>query len=66
MAFMICQCALDTYDKVSACPEKIHICTIELGNIISYKTACAPTEDSDQPAHHGSLSRIFIGHSVVN
>ena len=31
---------------------------------IPYKIACAPSEDSDQPAHPRSLIRVFAGHSV--
>ena len=32
---------------------------IELGNIVSYKIACAPSEDSDQTARMRSLIRVF-------
>ena len=35
----------------------------ELGHI-SYKIACAPSEDSDQTAHSRSLIRVFAVHSV--
>ena len=31
---------------------------------ISYKIACAPDEDSDQPAHLRSQIRFFVGHSA--
>ena len=33
---------------------------------ISYKTTCAPSEDSDQPVHPHSPVRIFARHSVGN
>ena len=36
----------------------------EPGHSISYKIACAPSEDSDQPAHTRSLIRVFAGHLV--
>ena len=32
------------------------------GHIISYKSPCAPSEDSDQPAHQRSLIRVFVEH----
>ena len=32
------------------------------GHSISYKIACAPSEDSDQPAHPRSLIRVVAGH----
>ena len=31
---------------------------------IFYKIECAPSEDSDQPAHPRSLIRVFTGHCV--
>ena len=31
------------------------------GPSVSYKTACAPSEDSDQPAHSRSLIRVYEG-----
>ena len=34
------------------------------GHNISYKIACVPSEDSDQPAHPRSLIRVFTGHSL--
>ena len=33
---------------------------------ISYKTAWAPSKDSDQPAHSRSLIRVFTWYSVGN
>ena len=36
----------------------------EPGHSISCKTACAPSEDWDQPAHPRSLIRVFTWHSV--
>ena len=36
----------------------------EPGQNTSYKIVCAPSEDSDQPAHPRSLIRVFAGHSV--
>ena len=33
--------------------------TFKPGHNSFYKTACAPSEDSDQPAHSRSLVRIF-------
>ena len=43
---------------------KRYIDDIESGHIISYTTACAPSEDSDQTAHPRNLIRVFVGHSV--
>ena len=37
----------------------------EPGYSISYKIACAPSEDSDQTARMRSLIRGFAGHSRV-
>ena len=34
------------------------------GHIISYKTACVSSEDSDQPEHPCSLIRVFAGYFV--
>ena len=31
---------------------------------ISYKIACAPSKDSDQPAHQHSLIKVFAGQSI--
>ena len=30
----------------------------------AFKIACAPSKDSDQPAHPRSLIGVFAGHSV--
>ena len=38
----------------------------EPGDSISYKVACAPNEDSYQPAHPRSLLRVFAGHSMCS
>ena len=38
----------------------------EAGHSISYQIACAPSEDSDQPAHPRSLITVFAGHSVTS
>ena len=49
-------------------PSLAYLCrsdkSSEPGISISYKIACAPSEDSDQPAHPRSLIRVFTGHSV--
>ena len=37
----------------------------EPGHSNSYKIACAPSGDSDQPAHLRSLIRVFAGYSGV-
>ena len=34
------------------------------GHSISYKIACAPSEDSDQHVHPRSLIRVFAGYPV--
>ena len=36
----------------------------EPGHSISYNIACAPSEDSDQPAHPRRLIRVFTGESA--
>ena len=36
----------------------------EPGHSMSYNIACAPSEDSDQPAHPRSLIRVFAAHIV--
>ena len=38
----------------------------EPDHIFSCKTACAPSEDSDQPAHPRSLIRVIVWHTVRN
>ena len=38
----------------------------ELGHKISYKIACVPNKDSDQPVHLHCLRSIFAGHPVGN
>ena len=38
----------------------------EPGHSIYYRIACAPSEDSDQPAHLRRLIRVFAGHPVGN
>ena len=35
--------------------------TYESGHSISYKISCAPSENTDQPAHPRNLIRIFAG-----
>ena len=37
----------------------------EPGHSNSYKIACVPSGDSDQPAHPRSLIRVFAGYSGV-
>ena len=36
----------------------------ELGPSIFYRSACAPSEDSDQSVHPHSLIRVFAGQSM--
>ena len=41
--------------------NNIMIKTYESGHSISYKISCAPSENTDQPAHPRNLIRIFAG-----
>ena len=41
-------------------PYMCYSAKIKLGHSISYKIACVPNEDSDQPVHLNSLS-VFTG-----
>ena len=50
---------------VRKCPEypfPMEAQKYEPGHSISYKTACAPSENLDQPAHPCSLIRVFAVH----
>ena len=48
-------------------PDIYHTFIIaEPGHSISYKIACAPSEDLDQPAHWRRLIRAFAVHLVWN
>ena len=44
--------------------QSIELIKNEQGHSISYKMACVPSEDSDQPAHPRCLIRVFAGHSI--
>ena len=44
-------------------PHRTFMFRNEPGHSISYKIACAHSEDSDQPVHPRSLIRVFAGYS---
>ena len=44
----------------------LYIYSNKPGHNISYKLTCAPSEDSDQPAHPRSLIIVFAEHTVVH
>ena len=46
--------------------EANYVLSNEPGHSVSYKTACAPSEYLDQPAHPRSLIRSASSHSVSN
>ena len=53
-------CKYPFYTTLSVC----WVTYFELVHYISYKIACAPSEESDQPAHLRSLTKVFTEHSV--
>ena len=45
---------------------ELHTFVSELGHSISYKIACAPSEDSDQSAFQHGLSKVFAVRSLCS